>query len=600
MQVENEAPQSGGVRARVVRIEKAGPGVQIEPSAQITAEGDSAFSLLTGGKHIPPPFDPMGLMRVAEGSNALRPCIDAMSTNVDGFGYRLIPTFDLSESDTRDRVSEAIRMQRVGDARREAALAGQNYVPGSVPESTESEIDAVIDRIEAEAAWERFRLEAFFRSCCSEMSFVALRRRTREALETVGDAYWEVRRDRAGRVSRLSFVPPHHVRLMPLLQQPVTVVERTMLSPVEWEETPVERRFRTYVQQIGDRAVYFKEFGDPRVVSRTTGQVFADRAAFDRDMSQRPGDAPATEILHFVIPSPRTPYGIPRWIGVLIEILGSRYASEVNARYFDEKTIPPLVMLVQGGSVGAGVEEQLRAFINENIKGADKFHRILILEATGERGSDGKPQVPVIELKPLTAALLNDATHLQYDDANRNKVFESFRMPHILVGKIKEVNRATAEASLRYAEQQVFQPEREEFDWLMDTKILRDLGIRWWQFASEGPSITDPELEGRTLVSLVKEGVITPAEARPSASSLLGVTLPPLDADWQDRPLVLTLAGIVEPAQESVATPEQQTQQALDAVRQRSEALLQEMDGRARADWSGPPAEVKPPEGGAS
>ena len=46
----------------------------------------------------------------------------------------------------------------------------------------------------------------------------------------------------------------------------------------------------------------------------------------------------------------------------------------------------------------------------------------------------------------------------------------------------KDFNRATAESALRFAEDQVFQPERDEFDFLMNRKVLADMGIRFWRF----------------------------------------------------------------------------------------------------------------------
>ena len=50
---------------------------------------------------------------------------------------------------------------------------------------------------------ERARLQSFFDFCCFDHSFVDLRRRSRQDLETTGNAYWEVLRDGKGDIARL-------------------------------------------------------------------------------------------------------------------------------------------------------------------------------------------------------------------------------------------------------------------------------------------------------------------------------------------------------------------------------------------------------------
>ena len=89
--------------------------------------------------------------------------------------------------------------------------------------------------------------------------------------------------------------------------------------------------------------VYFKSFGDPRVISRSTGRVFSDIAALK---AAKPDDGPATELLHFAIHSPRSPYGVPRWVGTLLCVLGSRQMEEVNFLYFENKSVPPMALLL--------------------------------------------------------------------------------------------------------------------------------------------------------------------------------------------------------------------------------------------------------------
>jgi len=142
-----------------------------------------------------------------------------------------------------------------------------------------------------------------------------------------GNAFWEVLRDGRGEIVRLVYVPSYSVRLLPLDREPVEIEDRIRVSPVSFEMVSARRRARRYVQVQGTERIYFKSFRDPRVVSRRTGQAFTDVETL---LKADPSDGPATEIIHFAIHSPRSPYGVPRWVGTLLSVLGSRQMEEVR------------------------------------------------------------------------------------------------------------------------------------------------------------------------------------------------------------------------------------------------------------------------------
>jgi len=128
----------------------------------------------------------------------------------------------------------------------------------------------------------------------------------------------------------------------------VEVEEKIRILPVSYESVRIPRRLRRFVQYQNGRYVYFKSFGDPRTISKLTGAVYPDVRSLLRDRSD---DAPATELLHFAIHSSRSPYGVPRWIGNMLSVLGSRQMEEVNYMYFSNKSVPPLALLVSGGKL---------------------------------------------------------------------------------------------------------------------------------------------------------------------------------------------------------------------------------------------------------
>jgi PBSX family phage portal protein len=503
-------------------------GAGVDDAASRSAE-ESAF---VGAGALEPPYDPWVLCQVFEHSNSLRPNVDAYGTNIDGFGHRFEPVVDFDSEDAPRKIADFLRVER-------AWQAEQGTLPaGAALEPTDDEVQAAVRQLGLVARAERARLEAFFDSCTFDESFISLRRRTRQDLEVCGNAYWEVLRSGAGKVARFVHIPAHTMRLMPLDCEAVEVAERVRVSPVTYDSVTVRRRLRRSVQVLSMDRVYFKAFGDPRTISRKTGRVFA---SLEELGAADDGDAPATEVLHFAVPSTRPPYGVPRWIGALLSVLGSREMEEVNYLYFSNKSVPPLALLVSGGRLSESSVPRLERFIEENLKGKKGFHKLLIVEADGAGTGETKAK---IELVPLTQAQQHDQLFGTYDQANIDKVGAAFRIPRILRGDSRDMNRSTAETSLRLAEEQVFQPERDEFDHLVNRVVLGELGVRFWRFRSNAPLTRDPERMTEMVERLTRVGVLTPAEGRTLAADIFNREFKYISDDWVRRPLTLTLAGI--------------------------------------------------------
>ena len=527
-QVARELDQRLGVVLKAVVV-----GARTQDPASLGG-GDDVSSVFASSGALEPPYDPEALCLILEHSNSLRQNVDAYATNIDGFGYRLEPAIDLDAEDADSKVADAIYLERTD-------LVERGDMPAdAVLEPTDEEVAARRKELQSLARAERARLEAFFDFCCFDHSFVDLRRRTRQDLEVTGNAYWEVLRNNRGDVARLVYVPSYTVRLLPLDSTPVEVEEKVRVSAVAYETVTARRRLRRYVQVQGAERVYFKAFGDPRVVSKASGEVFSDAETLLR---VRPSDAPATEVIHFAIHSARSPYGVPRWVGTLLSVLGSRSMEEVNYLYFENKSVPPLALLVSGGRLSESSVPRIERFIEENLKGKANWHKILILEAEGASGAGDNARAK-IELRPLTEAQQQDALFQLYDERNIDKVGSAFRLPKILRGESKEINRSTSESALRFAEDQVFQPERDEFDFLMNRRLLADMGIRFWRFRSQTPVTRDPERMTSMVEKLVRVGVLIPEEGRVLAGDIFNREFRKIGDDWTRRPLTLTLAGV--------------------------------------------------------
>ena len=485
---------------------------------------------------IEPPYDPEALANRVEVSNSLRQNLDAYATNIDGFGHRFEPAIDLNKDDAEELVADAIVLERLHEE-------GPGVDIDDIPEPTEEEVADRVARLRRRSRIEKARAETFFKACAYDGSFVGLRKRTRIDLEYGGNAYWEVLRNAAGQPARFVRMPAHTMRLRKLIKGAVTVQERVPISAVSFTEQSVQRRFRTFVQlsEDGDK-VYFKALGDPRTVSRGTGKVYPSPEAL---AAKEEGGLPATEVIHFALPSLKSAYGVPRWIGNLISVLGSRSAEEVNYYYFENKAVPPMALLVSGGRLAASAVKKIEDYVENNLKGKRNFHKILILEAqVGKAAGDTQAQRPHIELKPLFNAQQHDALFQEYDERNSDKVGSSFRLPRILRGETKDFNRATAEAALGFAEDQVFEPERSEFDDFVNRVILPAIGVGFWRFMSNSPVTRNPETMGKLVAELVKVAVLTPEEGRMLAGDVFNRDFRIINEDWVKQPMQFTLAGI--------------------------------------------------------
>lgn len=379
-----------------------------------------------------PPYDPNTLALVAENSSTLRPNIDAYIINVDGYGHSFKPVIDLDAEDSDTKIKDALRYD-------------------SKTEPTDAQVTSTKKQLWKDIADERQLLTAFFENCAYDMQFSGpegLRGLTRMDLETTGNAYWEVYRDLLGNVAAFGRLPSRSMKMSVLDPERVDVLEKRKKSLLTVEEVPLQKRFRRFVQRYekSTTVAYFKEFGDPRTISSKTGKSYKSEEA----LNKAEPDAPvATEVIHFKISSSRTEYGIPRWIGVLLAVLGTRQAEEVNFMYFENKSIPPLAVLVNGGRLSTDTVKRLEDYIKGSIKGKKNFHNVLILEADSAQvgafnvtSGDTDPGKMRITLQPLTDAQQKDGLFMQYCEANMDKVGMTFRLPRLLRGDVRDFNRS--------------------------------------------------------------------------------------------------------------------------------------------------------------
>jgi PBSX family phage portal protein len=525
------------------------------PVPQAELDDPNAIGYSTGDSLIEPRYPFENLISICENSSSLPQNIQAYVVNIDGLGSRLISRFDLNSPEATSAVRDAMWVQRL----REAELRGSQLIKsdrtsvfkqelssGIMADAalmpTDEEVAKMIEVLKTRSRLEQARLKSFFEVVNPNGSFESLRRDTRQDLETTGNAFWEVLRDRTGKIARFILVPPSNMRCTALDEDPTMTLDKFRVG-LGWEQAVQPKFFRRYAQQVVAKTIWFKEFGDPRVVSRNTGKIYPTMEEYTK-ATGRTQDMPATEIVHFKIH--RTggdPYGAPRWVGNTLSALGSRAADEVNYNYFDNKSVPPMMLLVSGGRISADSVSTIQNYIRDNLHGRDNFHKILVIEAENADDVFGQREIPRIAVEKLMDAQSGDALYQNYDERNIDKVGSAFRLPRLLRGDVRDFNKSTADASMRFADEQIFEPERLVFDAWLNQTICPEFDILLWTFRSLGPRTRDPERVATIIVDLAKAGTLTPNEARSLSSEILDKDLPSIDAPWANQPMLLTLAG---------------------------------------------------------
>lgn len=328
--------------------------------------------------------------------------------------------------------------------------------------------------------------------------------------EVTGNAFLEVIRDEAGNVIQLERVKPELVQLSKPEAEPVlTKVWHKGKDKMVWKKF---RKFKV------DKYI-FKEFGDPRGIDMLTG------LATDDPRQQ------ARELLHLKIGNDH--WGVPRWIGNLVALLGARKAEELNYRYFTQGRHTPMAVLIKNGQLSEDAELALSSYV-DNVGVEGMQHKMLVLEAEKVTdGVDDKDKVD-IEIKSLADMLQTDALFLEYDDKVREKVLSSFRLPPVYVGLSQDYNRSTVEEAKRIAEEQVFQAEREALEDLFNRHLLASYQLKEVKIEVRGPELSNDALIIETLDKLGAR--FSDNEVRAIAGKLVGVEFDVLKGEQHELP----------------------------------------------------------------
>lgn len=510
-------------------------GVSAKSSTAISSaalERENVFNPLYGNDGsagaFQPPYDPDMLNGLVETNNMLGACIEAMVTNIDGTGFELGPADGMQDEEIPDDIKE--------------------------------------------------KVTKFFENPWPGTSFKEMRKRVRRDIESTGNAYIEVVRNAVGDLALMRRLDPGITRVM---RYDDKVFEEDVFSPVLGTTVKVRMKRRRFAQYYFGKFVYFKEFGAPQVLDQDTGQwvegaktpalpeadiVESTDATTDYQVEPAEGDVgpitptaenlqstakpvtPATEIIHLMaVPHHILPYGIPRWIAQTPSVVGSRKAEEFNLGFFDAGGVPPMMIIVQGGETGDKVEQALKDLYYS--KGQHKqIATILNIAATGgDLDSPGKASVTV---ERFGAERQKDGMFSVYDKDTGNKVRRSFRIPPLFVGDTQDYTYATATASYQVGESQVFKPERDRFDEMVNAFIMPALlkeKSETVKFRSLPLATGDSELQIEAVTLAATEKAVDREELIDTLNQITGLNMTASEMDFATGELPSSVANEKEP-----------------------------------------------------
>jgi PBSX family phage portal protein len=280
-------------------------------------------------------------------------------------------------------------------------------------------------------------------------------------VQATGNGYLEVGRTVTGEIGYLGHIPSTTMRV---------------------------RRLRDgYVQIIGQKVVYFKNFG-----AKNQNPITAD---------PRPN-----EIIHYKEYSPlNTFYGVPDIMSAISALHGDQLASQYNIDYFGNKGVPRYIVTLKGAKLSSDAEDKMFRFLQTSLKG--QSHRTLYIPLPADTDTNKVE----FKMEPIEAGV-QEASFNDYRLRNRDDILVAHQVPLSKIGGGDASNIAAALAQDRTFKEQVARPAQANLEKMMQKVIREKTDILDFKFNEL--TLTDEIAQSQILERYVKTQIMVPNEAR--------------------------------------------------------------------------------------
>jgi capsid portal protein len=482
---------------------------------------DESFEQMAAGEFVVPAYDPRIWAQAPKQNTRLARCIRSYSRNTVGLGWSVEPLHESKSAkihrDDATPVSRATNKAiniftngkdedpksknnprpndkpgriNIFSGSEEEAPEGQNrennatgeisiftepgegegesgHVSDGIPDVVENKKedgDSEREREKKEIEWQAEILRELLNNPNDKMPLTEVFYLAKVDEETTGNGYIEVVRNNVGCIVEL-----HHV--------PATTIRRRMMRGFSRSRGGVDlgsgpgikaREVYGFIQIRGNQKRYFKEFGDSKVMNAQTG-------AWHNNADPIGWQSRATEIIHFRNYDPTSQYyGAPRYVPSATAIAGNRQAAIRNVAFFENDAVPRMALLVSGGRLTSESMQQIEDFVRGKQRGADQAHRVMLVQVEPTRLGFQQTNKTMIDLKPLTVGVTEDASFQTYRNANDEEVREIFGLAPVFFST-ENVNKASAAVSREITNEQEFEPDRLAKEYTINQSIVTDL-----------------------------------------------------------------------------------------------------------------------------
>lgn len=285
-------------------------------------------------------------------------------------------------------------------------------------------------------------------------------------VQAIGNGYLEIGRTTRGEIGYVGHIPATTIR--------------------------VRRLKDGYIQIIGNKTVYFRNFG-----------------ASNQNMVT--DDPRPNEIIHFKQYSPlNTFYGVPDIMSAISSLIGDQLASQYNIDYFSNKAVPRYVVTLKGAKLSADAEDKMFRFLQTGLKG--QSHRTLYIPLP----PDSDTNKVEFKMEPIEAGI-QEGSFKEYRKQNRDDILVAHQVPLSKLGGSDSSAIAAALAQDRTFKEQVARPAQAQLEKMINKVIKEKTDILEFKFNEL--TLTDEITQSQILERYVKNQVMTPNEAR----SILGM-----------------------------------------------------------------------------
>jgi PBSX family phage portal protein len=309
---------------------------------------------------------------------------------------------------------------------------------------------------------ERLKIDAreWLEGLNTDDSFTTIMEKIYTDLQATGNGYLEVGRKVNGEIGYIGHIPSTTMRV---------------------------RRLRDgFVQIIGPRLVYFRNFGADNINPLTT--------------DKRPN-----EVIHFKEYSPlNTYYGVPDIVAALPSLIGDTLAAQYNIDYFENKAVPRYIITLKGAKLSADAEDKMFRFLQTGLK--SQSHRTLYIPLPG----DSDTSKVEFKMEPIENSV-QEGSFEKYRKQNRDDILVAHQVPISKLGG-SDSGIAAALSQDRTFKEQIARPEQEKIEKFI-TKIVGEF-TDIVQLKFNELTLTDEIAQSQILERYVKNQIMLPNEAR--------------------------------------------------------------------------------------